>query len=372
MGDSEEDQVFDLSMPAVVEKYKSAAKIANLALERVTAAAVAGAKIFDLCTQGDSIITEESAKVYKAAKFEKGIAFPTCVSPNHVAGHMCPLTAEESQVLADGDVVKIDLGAHVDGFVAMAAHTIVVGAGTEGNPITGRAADCIKAAQTAAELSLRAIQPGKTNKLVTPLLEQTVSSFDCVAVEGVTSHNVKRFDIDGDKMVMNKNMPSRPVPEVTFEANEVYVVDVVVSSGEGKAKETAIKPTVFRKTGHEYQLKVKASRAFYSELKKNYPRLPFSLRDSKQKFQGVSEPQQRLGLNECLQHQLLHPFPVLSEKTDAVVAQFKFTMLLLPSGASKITGLPYPVTSTEKDVTDEVIKGILATEPRKKRRDAKK
>jgi len=55
---------------------------------------------------------------------EKGVAFPTSVSVNHTAGHYSPL-AGDSAVLAEGDVAKIDLGVHIDGFISVMAHTTV-------------------------------------------------------------------------------------------------------------------------------------------------------------------------------------------------------------------------------------------------------
>ena len=57
---------------------------------------------------------------------EKGVAFPTCISVNNIVGHLSPLKSEDQQ-LKDGDLVKIDLGCHIDGFVGLVAHTIVVG-----------------------------------------------------------------------------------------------------------------------------------------------------------------------------------------------------------------------------------------------------
>ena len=53
------------------------------------------------------------------------MAFPVCISVNELCGHFSPLQ-DESTKLAAGDVVKIDLGIHIDGFIAMAGHTIVI------------------------------------------------------------------------------------------------------------------------------------------------------------------------------------------------------------------------------------------------------
>ena len=59
-----------------------------------------------------------------------GIAFPTCVSSNAAICHMSPLSSdpEGSNVLKKGDVVRIELGAHIDGYIAQAAHTVIIGA----------------------------------------------------------------------------------------------------------------------------------------------------------------------------------------------------------------------------------------------------
>lgn len=63
---------------------------------------------------------------------EKGIAFPTSISKNEICGHYSPFKTDaegkekETNTLNEGDVAKIDLGVHIDGFVALVAHTVVV------------------------------------------------------------------------------------------------------------------------------------------------------------------------------------------------------------------------------------------------------
>jgi len=94
-------------------------------LERVIKKCVPNASIVEICAFGDSEIEKEVAKVYSKKKYEKGVCFPTCVSPNEVCGHFSPL-ASENETLKEGDVVKIDLGVHIDGFITMVGHTVVV------------------------------------------------------------------------------------------------------------------------------------------------------------------------------------------------------------------------------------------------------
>ena len=88
-----------------------------------------------------------------------------------------------SQVLAKDDVVKIHVGAHIDGFASISAETIVVGASAE-NPVTGRRADVLKAAWSAAEVALRLVKAGNKNWLVTEAVSRAASAWDCKPVEG--------------------------------------------------------------------------------------------------------------------------------------------------------------------------------------------
>ena len=59
----------------------------------------------------------------------------------------------------------------------------------------------------------------------------------------------------------------------------MYAVDVLVSTGEGKPKESDYRTTVFkRELEKAYILKTKSARAFYNEINLKYPSLCFSMR----------------------------------------------------------------------------------------------
>jgi methionine aminopeptidase len=87
------------------------------------------------------------------------------------------------QKLAKGDVVKLHLGAHIDGFAAISAETIVVGATPE-SPVTGRRADVLRAAWTAAEVAMRLVRVGNKNWQVTEAVSKVAAAWDCKPVEG--------------------------------------------------------------------------------------------------------------------------------------------------------------------------------------------
>eukprot|EP00475_Leptophrys_vorax_P036434 TRINITY_DN61570_c0_g1_i1.p1 TRINITY_DN61570_c0_g1~~TRINITY_DN61570_c0_g1_i1.p1 ORF type:complete len:391 (+),score=70.38 TRINITY_DN61570_c0_g1_i1:284-1456(+) len=353
--DTEERKELDLSSSDVVTKYKAAAEITNKALATVAAAAKAGAKVLDLCELGDKTIADLSASVFKNAKkkIERGVAFPTCVSVNNIVCHYSAPAGDET-VLANGDMVKIDLATHIDGFIATAAHTLLVQEDAAA-PITGKAADVIAAATTAAEVALRLVRPGKHNKEVTEALEKVAAAYGVHVVEGVLSHQMKQFVIDANKVVLSVPGPDTRVEDVAFEENEVYAVDIVVSSGEGKPKMVDEKQTqVFKRAvDRAYSLKLKASRAIFSEINQKFAIMPFTAR-------ALETKAARLGLVECVNHDLLQPYPVLHEKPGDIVAHIKFTVLLMPNGSDRITAAPaLPAVQPETDMQDAEVKGWL-------------
>lgn len=70
------------------------------------------------------------------------------------------------------------------------------------------------------------------------------------------------------------------------------------------------------------------------------------------------ETKARLGVIECAKHDLVEPYPVYYEKEGEFVAEFKYTVLVMPNGVLKITGLPVEVENftTENAITDESVK----------------
>lgn len=64
---------YTLNNPDTLTKYKSAAQISQKVLEAVSALCLAGSKIVDICEQGDKLLEEEIAKVYRGKKITKGM-----------------------------------------------------------------------------------------------------------------------------------------------------------------------------------------------------------------------------------------------------------------------------------------------------------
>jgi methionyl aminopeptidase len=175
-------------------------------------------------------------------------------------------------VLEEGQAVKIDLGAHVDGYVSTVAHTVVL-MGDMNAPVTGAQADVMKAVVTAGEAAIRKLRPGVANSEVAKAIERVAEDFGVRVVEGVLSHNMKRYVIDGNKVILNKPSAELKADEADIALNEVYALDIVMSSGEGTPKMIDEKETAVYKRAVEnnYKLKMQASRAVFSEIPEEVP-----------------------------------------------------------------------------------------------------
>ncbi|XP_016505516.1 ERBB-3 BINDING PROTEIN 1 isoform X1 [Nicotiana tabacum] len=275
------------------------------------------AKIVDLCEKGDAFIKEQTGNIYKNVKkkIERGVAFPTCISVNNTVCHFSPLSSDET-VLEEGDMVKMQ----------------------------------------------------KSD--VTEAIQKVAAAYDCKIVEGVLSHQMKQFVIDGNKVVSSVSNPDTRVDDAEFEENEVYSVNIVTSTGEGKpilldGKQTTIYKRAVDKS---YNLKMKASRVIFREISQKVPIMPFTARD-------LEEKRARVGLVECVKHELLQPYPVLHEKPGDLVAHIKFTVLLMPNGPDRITSHAIQELTPAKTIDNEPeIKTWLAlpVKTKKKKKAAEK
>jgi methionine aminopeptidase len=114
MADSDsdsEEEILDITTPEVLAKYRLSAEIANRTLKSIAAKCTEGTSILELCCLGDDLITEECSKVHNKGKAkveakDKGVAFPTCISVNEIAGHNSAQPGDDA-VLAEGDLVKM-------------------------------------------------------------------------------------------------------------------------------------------------------------------------------------------------------------------------------------------------------------------------
>ncbi|TFY81218.1 hypothetical protein EWM64_g2790 [Hericium alpestre] len=344
---------------ADITKYKAAADIVNNVMKKLVELSVEGAKIIDLCVEGDKLIEEAPVPcTISCLTARAGLAFPTSVSVNNCVAHYSPLASDPSsnQVLAKGDVVKLHVGAHIDGFAAISAETLVLGG-----------VDC-------AEVAMRLVKVGTKNWTVTDAVAKTAGAWDCKPVEGMLSCQQTQNIVDGKKrIILNPSeQQKRDFETATFAEGEVYGIDILISSGEdGKARLEDSRTTIYQRDSNvTYQLKMKTSRAVFTEVQKKAGPFPFNVRVLEDEKRG------RMGLAEAVQHSLVKPYEVVYTPSDTFVAAFHFTIALLPGGPSLLThpSVWYKpeLVKTEKELEDEELKELLSKKLRESKKSKKK
>ncbi|KAJ8306886.1 hypothetical protein KUTeg_014970 [Tegillarca granosa] len=169
------------------------------------------------------------------------------------------------------------------------------------------------------------------NYVVTDAIQKVAESFECKPVEGMLSHMLKKHVIDGEKaIIQNPTEAQRKEHErCEFEVHEVYAIDVLVSTGEGKGRELDTRTTVYKKKDIVYQLKMKASRQFLSDVDKRFGLMPFTLRLCD------DEKKAKMGVMECVKHELMQPFTVLYDREEKDLVDEELKTLLATSASRK-------------------------------------
>ncbi|KAI5781245.1 peptidase M24, structural domain-containing protein [Geopyxis carbonaria] len=379
MSDTEEQQTkkvpetkeadYSISNSDTISKYKDAAGIAQRVLAEVTKLAVPGATILSLCQKGDELLEAETAKVYKSdKKMSKGIAFPTTVSPNDIITPYTPLTseaAEASITVNEGDVLKIQLGAQIDGLPAIISDTIVVGTPTP------EQSELIIATHHVTEALIRLLTPpalhpsnteekpfkAPTSASINQTLAKIATTYGCKLVESTTTFTLERNEIEGKKKVVVNPGEGVPKSEGSPEIGDVWGVEISLTKGSGKVKEVPGKrATLFRKTDTKFQLKRQSSRQTLTEISKKFGTFPFGMR------QLEDERTAKMGIIEMVRGNILRQFEVLGDKDGAIVSRIYVTAAITKNGLVKLAAPPALDTerfTSDKKIEDEEILAIL-------------
>ena len=299
-------------------------------------------KIIEICQRGDKLLEDEIAKVYKGKKISKGISHPCTVSPSSLVTPYTPLVSDAEEAgttLKPEEPVKIQLGAQIDGFGAIACDTVLVKSKSDSEgEVSGRAADLLVATYWANELLLRTMMPPGllatgsdeekkkaqaqrpySQSKITQLLEKLVKSYNCTLVENTTCWLFDRNDIESKKKIILA--PSENVKgEGLAELGEVWGVEMGVSIGTGKVKELSNRATLHRRTATTYGLKRPSSRATLSEIQKKFGTFPFSLRQLEDERAG------KVGIVECVRGGVVRQYEVLGS-TDGEPVSRLFTTI---------------------------------------------
>jgi methionyl aminopeptidase len=295
-------------VPDVLAMLREAGRVAARARELGARLVVPGASLREVCETVENEIRRQGA----------GLAFPAQTSRNHVAAHYCP-SPEDPTVYAEGDLAKLDIGVHVDGWVVDTALTVNVGARSENQHL-------VVAAEAALEAAIDAAAPGVPVRSISAAIESTLRAHAVRPMRNLCGHHVGRWTV---------HCPP-PIPNVPEGSDDHLVVDAVVAiepfatDGAGFAAEMG-PPEVFRllpsRDGGSG-----VDPALFAALRARKG-LPFSRRDFRHFPRGVLEE----GLAALRARGAVMSYSPLVETQRRPVAQAEHTIYVGTGGVEVLT-----------------------------------
>ena len=293
-----------------IEDYIKAGKIAGEVRENTRKKDWIGKTLFEICEHVESEIIQRGAKC----------AFPVNASMNEIAAHYTAEPNDEITVTED-DLIKIDLGVQINGFIADTAVTICY------NPqydfLVHAAQDALNNAIASIKIGVKASDIGRT-------IEQTVKQMGCIPINNLSGHSLDQYTIHAGKSVPN----IWSIGSFSFSGQEAYACDPFVTTGEGlgivhEGKSRNIFSLVSRK-----RTKDKQADEMLDFIWKNFNMLPFALRWFTKKWE---EKEARRLLDFLVKKKVVQSYPVLIEGNKQRVAQAEHTFIPTEIGATVTT-----------------------------------
>ncbi|HUL62260.1 MAG TPA: type II methionyl aminopeptidase [Methanocella sp.] len=291
-----------IETPEALEKYRQAGRILKEVREAAAGRVQKGAKLLDVADAIEADIVARGGKP----------AFPVNISLDAEAAHDTPEPGDR-RVFED-HIVKLDIGVHVDGYIADTAVTVDL----SGNP------DLVKASQAALEEAIKVVRAGASTVDIGAAIEAAIDGFGFKPVYNLTGHGLEQFVQHAPPSIPNRKLGQG----ITLQAGQVIAIEPFATDGVGIVVEghyaeifglTAVKPV---RLPWERDM-LKAILAFDG--------LPFARRwlaDLKRSEKT---------LDALMKAGIIHAYPVLIEQAGGMVSQAEHTLIVTEDGCEVTT-----------------------------------
>lgn len=299
-------------MKLELDKLRASGRISATALAHGRAMIVPGARIEDI----------QRAVEAKIRELGGSPAFPAQTSRNHIAAHYCSPPGDLTVIKA-GDIVKLDCGTQVDGYVTDNATTVDLRDGD--NSLL------CAASKMALENAIAVMGPGVSLTEVGRQVETTIGSLGFKPVRNLCGHGVARYTIHCAPSVPNY----ADAKAGRLKANMTIACEPFASDGKGMIEVDGA-PEVFmlkRDVRPKDNLPADVIKAMEQS-----EGLPFARRDLERWLGSLVRGDAALKLLQ--KKDLVDEYPPLCEKPGVRIAQFEHTIFISETGAEVMTRLP--------------------------------
>ena len=293
-----------------MKKYKRAGRIAAEVRTGARALVTPGTPIIDICEKVESMTRKKGGKM----------AFPCNVSVNEIAAHYTS-PPNDKQTIPEKALVKVDIGVHVEGFIADTATTICFDPEYE---------YMVGTAKEALEKAVEILRPGLSITRFGSTIQKVIKTRGFKPVSNLTGHLIRPYIIHAGKSLPNVfNISTSRIKE-----GEVYGVEpfVTVSNAAGRV-ENMREAYIFRYARHK-SLKNSYAKQILKYIKTHFKTLPFTERWLGD-FQSSSS--YKSAFSELLLSKSLLSYPVFIEASRKPVAQEEYTIMIEKDGCVVLT-----------------------------------
>lgn len=277
-----------------------------------------------LCIPGARVLDVAAAVEQRIRDAGLGFAFPCTLSLNAVAAHVTAPPGDAT-VLAEGDLVKLDCGAELDGALSDNALTIEVGYPKGDGPH----AKLIQASEACLKEAISILGPNVDLGTVGAAIEMTAKEFGFRTIQNLTGHSLEPWNLHAGLTVPNCSMKVGRRPRI----GDVLACEPFVTDGQAGRVENS-------GPGHIYHfqrarpLRLPSQRTLAAAVEKRHPKLPFAGRW----LGDLLEPSKlTFNLQQLQKEGVLKHYPALSEASGGMVAQTEATVVITENGCEVTT-----------------------------------
>ncbi len=281
-----------------IEKFIKAGKLTAEAKKFAEGLVKEGAKIVEIADAIESKIKHLGGKP----------AFPVNISINDIAAHYVP-KINDTTVLKKGDLVKIDFGAHIDGYAGDIAFSVSIGKNAENDAL-------IEASRAALDAAIAIVKPNVEVCKIGAAIDAVAKKADLQTIKNLSGHSIKHFDLHTEPTIPNFDNSDK----TKLESNTIIAIEPFMTTGKGFVTEA--------ENCEVYKLMKIApirDKEVIIYVQQEYNTLPFAKRWLAEKF-GVAKTAN--AIREAVSRGILHEFRTLREVSGAKVAQAEHTILV--------------------------------------------
>lgn len=295
----------------IYEKYRTAGRIAADAREYGINLIKPGVHLLEVANKVEDRILRSGA----------GLAFPVNISINEVAAHYSP-RHDDTHVFRKGDVVKLDVGAHISGFIADTAVTVEVE--------TNEYSDLIKASSDALDTAIGLIKPGFDLSEIGRAVQETITSYGYKPIDNLTGHSLNQYILHAGTNIPNVyDLSGKNIAKT----GDVFAIEPFASTGAGHVIQGAGSNIyICNRSFRSSFIRQNKYKVLYNKLLKEYRTLPFAQRWSQKFFENNDIILRKLSFLGFIKH-----YPQLVDAKKGIVSQKEHTVIITENGCEVIT-----------------------------------